>query len=222
MQGADSAGDGVAQTPPRAVNDDLDAWIDHYCREGWRVGNVGQVEAVLERPAAWIRLGCLCVIRKGAAQAIRISLQPDGTVTEARWEEKRESIGGALRDGGALREIPAWLGWIAILCYLAGVIGLAICCYWAYRRGRRDSMGKVSETEEAGFRFRIVANALLLLIPILNLYAAVHLATICYRHGLKRGPEEVSTDFTTIPGLLLPVAAIYSAMIALIVWVGAL
>jgi hypothetical protein len=103
-----------------------------------------------------------------------------------------------------LDDVPAWLGWLGIPMGLT-VIGLVLYCYWAYRRGRRDGVGR-RPTEEPyqNFGWRVSGwAAVAVLLPIVDWYVFVHLPTLCYKHGLRVGAKEKTAfqGFASLPAL---------------------
>lgn len=102
-----------------------------------------------------------------------------------------------------LNDVPRWLGWLAIPITLT-VIGIPIYCFWAYRRGRRDGVGRErTEQPTRGMGWMTFGWSLALLVPFLSWYAAVHLPTLWYKHGLRVGAKEgtASPRFTSLPAV---------------------
>jgi hypothetical protein len=105
----------------------------------------------------------------------------------------------------SLDDVPGWLGWLAIpIGALTSIIGLWLYSYWAYRRGRRSAIAlDPVEQPYDKFGWRVVGWSIACFVPILGLYAAVHLPTICYKHGLRVGAKQGTAPegFTSLPAL---------------------
>ena len=101
--------------------------------------------------------------------------------------------------------VPRWLGWLAVpIILLTSIVGLALYSYWAFRRGRRDGVGRGPGGEpHPAFAWRAAGWALVAFIPVIGWYAAVHLPTVSYRHGLRVGYQsaKASKGFTSLTSL---------------------
>ena len=109
------------------------------------------------------------------------------------------------REVASLDDVPWWLGWLAIpIGALTSIIGLWLYSYWAYRRGRRNGIAlDPVEQPYDNFGWRIVGWSIASLVPILHWFVAVHLPTICYKHGLRVGAKQGTAPegFTSLPAL---------------------
>jgi len=117
----------------------------------------------------------------------------------------------------SLNDVPWWLGWLGILVPPT-FIGSPIYCWWAYRRGRRDGVGREpNESPYTQMGWRTVGWVAFLLVPILGFYTYVHLPTLWYKHGLRVGAKEGSASprFTSLPAVIG--AAVLGAVAALTV-----
>lgn len=132
----------------------------------------------------------------------------------------------------SLDDVPGWLGWLALpIVILTTLVGLGLYSYWAYRRGRRDGVGREPTSPPTErFAWQVVGWGLAGIVPILGWYAVVHLPTICYKQGLRVGAREgtASMGFTSLPALatafggavVVAVAALFLAGLALAVAEG--
>ena len=135
-------------------------------------------------------------------------------VTHDGWPEQpasefAEQVERHRQDRRDLDDVPGWLGWIAFpLGYLTNILGLSLYSYWAYRRGRRDGVGR-RPVEDPNPRFGEKAimwgllTLLALLVPFWGWYVFAHLPTICYKQGLRVGANEGTSSlrFTSLPAL---------------------
>jgi hypothetical protein len=123
----------------------------------------------------------------------------------------------------SLNDVPWWLGWLGIATGLT-VIGLVLYCYWAYRRGRKDGVGREATDEPyANFAWRLAGwGAVALVLPIVDWYVFVHLPTLCYKHGLRVGAKEGTAfqGFTTLPALGAAFGAAVVVALAVLFVVG--
>jgi hypothetical protein len=89
-----------------------------------------------------------------------------------------------------LDDVPWWLGALAIP--FGGPLILPIFCIWAYRRGRKDGVGREPTDEPyAKFFWRIAAWSVVNVLPFYGwVYVRFHLPTLCYKHGLRVGAAE--------------------------------
>ncbi len=115
-----------------------------------------------------------------------------------------------------LNDVPWWLGWLGLVLAPTG-IGFPIYCWWAYRRGRRDGVGR--ESSELPYKhmgWTTVGWVVFLVVPILGFYTYVHLPTLWYKHGLRIGARalvlSVSSRFTSLPSLGVAVGAPFAAI----------
>lgn len=110
----------------------------------------------------------------------------------------------------SLDDIPWWLGWLALLItLLTSIVGLAIYCWWSYRRGRRDGVSREpTGTPYDNMARQTIGWGLAAFVPILTWYASVHLATVWYEHGLRVGARDrvAPAAFTSLPSLAGAVA----------------
>lgn len=117
-----------------------------------------------------------------------------------------------------LDDVPAWLGWLAILNQVTFWF-IPIYWVWAYRRGRKDGVGRETSgqpyTNMAG---TTVGWALAHVVPLLSWYALVHLPTLWYKHGLRVGAKEgaASTRFTSVPAFLCWPLLVIAPFVALV------
>jgi hypothetical protein len=75
---------------------------------------------------------------------------------------------------------------------------------WAYRRGRKEGVGREPVLDPyRNFGWRVAAWLAALLVPVLGLYAVVHVPTLCYKQGLRVGARmsAAPTGFTSWPAL---------------------
>ncbi len=111
-----------------------------------------------------------------------------------------------------LDDVPAWLGWLVVpISLLTLGLGVTLYPFWAYRRGRRDGVGRApTEVPYTGMGWKTVGWGLAVVVPVLGWYAAVHLTTLWYKHGLRVGAREDSASprFTSLPALVAPLAAV--------------
>lgn len=102
------------------------------------------------------------------------------------------------------------------------VIGLAVLCFWAYRRGIREGSihGAVAPASD-NFGWQVVGWSVALLVPILGLYAMVHLPTICYKQGTARGAgsHKTTVGFSSAPALAGGLVGVVAALfLGLTIW----
>ncbi len=103
-----------------------------------------------------------------------------------------------------LDDVPSWLGWVAIPTSLVVPFGIFIYSVWAYRRGRRDGAPREPSADPyPNFGWRVAGWLLTLFVPVLGLYAIVHVPTLSYKQGLRVGAKTGCplTTFTTMPAL---------------------
>lgn len=89
--------------------------------------------------------------------------------------------------------------------YLTNIIGLSLYSYWAYRRGRRDGVGrKPADEPHPRFGRKAIAWGLLtllaLVVPFWGWYVYIHLPTICYRQGIKVGAKRATASAVATAG----------------------
>lgn len=121
-----------------------------------------------------------------------------------------------------LSDVPGWLGWLAVpIGVLTSIVGIALYSFWAYRRGRRDGVGRTPLDEPyLNFHWAVLGWGLAVLVPILGWYAVVHLPTLCYKHGWRVGAERGTAPqgFTSLPAvslaLTVPFLMVFAAAFA--------
>lgn len=122
-----------------------------------------------------------------------------GNCGKSVWEDEPAASGPD--------NVPWWLGWLAFpIGYLTYVFGIVPYSYWAYRRGRRDGVGREPiDQPDPNFGNKAIGWGLLtlltIIVPFLGLYVFIHLPTICYKQGVKIGAKEgtASERFTSLP-----------------------
>jgi hypothetical protein len=105
---------------------------------------------------------------------------------------------------GGIDYVPQWLGWLAIPLSIVPLGALFIYAPWAYRRGRKEGVDREPLLDPyRNFGWRVAAWVGALLVPVLGLYALVHLPTLCYKQGLRVGARmsAAPTGFTSWPAL---------------------
>lgn len=118
-----------------------------------------------------------------------------------------------------LDDIPVWIGWLGIPMVVS-LIGFPMYCFWAYRRGRSDGVGRdPDDPPYSHFGWRVAGWAILTPIIIVGWYVAVHLPTLCYKHGLRVGAKEGTApqSFTSLPAVL---GAASASLVAVIVGIA--
>lgn len=120
-----------------------------------------------------------------------------------------------------LHDVPRWLGWLAIpIGVVTLVVGLGIYVYWAYRRGRRDGVGRAAtDPPYENMGWRTVGWGVALFVPLLSWFAAVHLPTLWYKHGLRVGAKEgtASQRFSSLPAVIgVAATPVVSSVVGLI------
>lgn len=102
-------------------------------------------------------------------------------------------------------DVPWWLGWLAIpLAILTAGVSLVVYPFWTYRRGRKDGVGR--EPIEPPYDDMVVTTVgwgLAHIVPFVGWYAAVHLPTLWYKHGLRVGAKRGTAPlrFTSLPAM---------------------
>src|SRR5439155_17036010 len=87
------------------------------------------------------------------------------------------------RDASDPDDVPTWLGWLAIPISLLTPLGVGIYSFCCYRRGRREELVRESNREPYSKLWVDVTICLVIAtIPLLGAFAAVYLATRCYKH----------------------------------------
>jgi len=106
---------------------------------------------------------------------------------------------------GGIDYVPGWLGWLAIPVAIIVPLGIFfIYAPWAYRRGRKEGVGREPVLDPyRNFGWRVAAWLAALLVPVLGLYAVVHVPTLCYKQGVRVGARmsAAPTGFTSWPAL---------------------
>jgi len=105
---------------------------------------------------------------------------------------------------GGIDYVPWWLGWLAIPLSIVPLGVVFIYAPWAYRRGRKEGVGREALLDPyRNFGWRVAAWLAALLVPVLGLYAVVHVPTVCYKQGLRVGARmsAAPTGFTSWPAL---------------------
>lgn len=118
----------------------------------------------------------------------------------------------------SLDDVPVWLGWMVVpAAFVLSIIGVWLYSWWAYRRGCRDGAGReATEGPDTGFGWQAVAFSLIALIPLLGWIAAVRLATMSYKRGLRVGARDgkAGAAFTSVPALIAAIATPWIALFA--------
>jgi hypothetical protein len=124
----------------------------------------------------------------------------------------------------ALNDVPAWLGWVAVGAgVLASVLGVGLCSFWAYRRGRREGVPlQPSDPPYEDIGWPTLGWLVAAFVPLLGWYAMVHLPTLWYKNGLRVGARDkgASRAFTSVPGLSVAVLAPWALVIVVAFMVG--
>ncbi len=129
----------------------------------------------------------------------------------------------ANRDTSDPDDVPKWLGRLAVPISILTPVGVGIYSFWCYRRGRRDGLGRQPSREPYSNLWVDVAVCLVIAaIPLLGIFAAVYLATRCYKQGSRVGAKHQSAPelFTTAGDLGIALAALTSCVLIVAVGVG--
>ena len=112
-------------------------------------------------------------------------------------------------------------GWFGLVAFFAAGLLTPVVTAWAYRRGQRDGAGREGlEPPKGSMVGTTMWWGLGCFVPVLSWYAAVHLPTEWYKHGVRIGAQrgDPPTGFTS--GRALATATVAPIVTALAVIVA--